>query len=413
MLWGLFSLQTTRGLILTLLLALGLQLLVLAALFNYRSQQVSKQTVIFSPDQLLELAELGRDLEAGNLETIADLANAPNVEVRLLSTPPEPGPALTWLDRQMGLQTRQTTLQLRPDLYLVLDRAGALDEAYVFLGQVGFLILTFFVIVALILFRAGAALLPVRRFAAAAERLSQNLHAPAMRERGGPEVMQATRAVNRMQTALQERVAERSRLIAGIGHDLRTYITRLTLRADLIEDPEQRIKARQDLHDMTQVVNQSLMFGQADQPTEDFEEIELSELVQKVVQRSEAYGEGLTLGTLATIETKVRPVALERALGNLIENALRYGERAKVSLHLEKGKAHILVDDEGLGIPLEQRGDALKPFVRLEESRNRETGGTGLGLTIAKSFTEQQGGQLLLESSPSDGLRARMVLPLS
>ncbi len=413
MCWGLFSLQTTRGLILTLLLALGVQLLVLAALFNYRSKQVSEQTVIFSPDQLLDLAELGRDLEPQDLQTIADLSNAPNVDVRLLRIPPEPGPPLSWLDRQMGLQTRQTTLQLKPNLYLVLDRGGVLDEAYVFLGQVGFLILTFLVIVALILFRARAALLPVRRFAAAAERLSQNLHAAAMAERGGPEVVQATRAVNRMQTALQERVAERSRLIAGIGHDLRTYITRLTLRADLIEDPEQRAKALQDLQDMTQVVNQSLMFGQADQPTEDLEQVDLATFAARVAEKFEAFDTDLTLGTLTSVQAQIRPVALERALGNLIENALRYGGKTQVSLQVQKGAAHILIEDEGPGIPLEQRGDALKPFVRLEASRNRETGGTGLGLTIAKSLTEQQGGQLLLESAPTGGLRARLVLPLT
>jgi len=214
-----------------------------------------------------------------------------------------------------------------------------------------------------------------------------------------------------MQLALQEQVAGRSRMIAGIGHDLRTYITRLSLRAELLPDEVQRAKVLGDLQGMTNVVNQSLELGAADQISEDLQVVQLATFIPDAVAPFIETGQAVSLGHVMPSRVELRQTAFLRAFQNLIENALRYGERATVWVKANALTTHIYIDDEGPGIPDSQRQEVLKPFVRLEESRNRQTGGTGLGLTLATMLLAQQQGKLELAESPTGGLRAIIILP--
>ena len=392
-------------------MAVLLQLILLLGLFLDRTRVVQESTRALPAELLFNVAQLGQEMTSAQREVFAELASVPNLQVTFYDGPPPPAAPISFFDRILGLNTLRVELQLAPDLFLVLNRGAILAEAYAFAGQVGLVVFLFFAIIFLILFRARAALLPVERFADAADRLSKDLHAAPMPERGGEELIQAAQAVNRMQLALQEQVAGRTRLIAGIGHDLRTYITRLTLRAELIPDEAQRRKTLKDLEEMTAVVNQSLELGRADQVTEVLERQDLAAFLDALVEPYVESGQPVQFSKGAEAYAHIRPVALQRAVQNLIGNALRYGEIARLSYERDEGQIRIFIDDQGPGIPENLREEVLKPYVRLESSRNRDTGGTGLGLALTDSLIRQQGGRLSLEDAPGGGLRAILSLP--
>lgn len=253
---------------------------------------------------------------------------------------------------------------------------------------------------------------PLATFARAAQRLGTDVKAPPIPESGPAEVRQAIRAFNEMQERVRRFVEDRTQMLAAISHDLGTPITRLRLRAELIEDEEQQKKTLADLDDMEKMVSSALSFARDEAASEPHAMVDLRTLLQRVCDDMVDAGHAITLdiGDDA-VPFGCRPAALRRALSNLIDNAIKYGRQARVSLDDDQQGLLVRIDDNGPGIPEELQADAFKPFRRLEASRSRETGGTGLGLTVARTIIRAHGGDITLVNRSEGGLRVEVALP--
>ena len=252
---------------------------------------------------------------------------------------------------------------------------------------------------------------PLRRFAEAADRLGVDVAAPPLPEHGSRELRRATRAFNQMQERLRRLIDDRTRMLAAISHDLRTHLTRLKLRIEFIDDAEQQSKALSDIDAMQLMLESTLSFARDDNQTEARTEFDLAVLLQSLCEDFADAGHRVSYLGPERLTVNGRPIALQRAFTNLIDNAVNYGNEAKVTLSQREGGVLISVEDRGPGIPEDQREQVFAPFFRLESSRNRETGGTGLGLAVARSVARRHGGDIVLEDRPGGGLRARVTLP--
>ena len=257
---------------------------------------------------------------------------------------------------------------------------------------------------------------PVRALAAAAERLGRDVNAPALPETGPSEVASAAAAFNRMATRIRRFVDDRTFLLTAVGHDLRTPITRLKLRAELLDDDEQRRKWLADLDELESMVNATLAFGRDVAASEPAVPLDLAELVRTVLDEAAdarpALAEHIAYAGPEHLAVQGRPVALKRALANLVSNALAYGAAARARLEPPRdGVATVLVEDDGPGLPAEELERVFEPFHRGERSRSRETGGTGLGLAIARNILRAHGGEVALANRPGGGLRAVATIP--
>ena len=252
---------------------------------------------------------------------------------------------------------------------------------------------------------------PISRFAAAADRLGVDVEAPPLPETGPKELRQATHAFNRMQDRLRRLIADRTLMLAAISHDLRTALTRLRLRADYIDDPEQQAKALSDLDEMTTMLDSTLSFARDDAASEERTKVDIATLLQSLCDDLADAGQPVTYEGPDRMTLLCRPVALRRAFANLIDNAVTYGGEATVSLAAVAGEVVVSFADRGPGIPAGRRERVFAPFYRLEESRSRETGGTGLGLAVVRSIVRRHGGDIALEDRPGGGLIVRVMLP--
>jgi signal transduction histidine kinase len=252
---------------------------------------------------------------------------------------------------------------------------------------------------------------PLRTLVYAAERLGRDVASPPLDEAGPREVRQAAHAFNGMQKRLHRLIENRTRMLAAISHDLRTPITLLRLRAELIDGVEDRWKTLTILDEMENMIAATLAFARDDAETEECKVVDLVALIDAVCADLADIGGNVTWFGPDHLPYRCAPVALRRALANLVENALKYGKQAVVRLAADGGHVIVTIDDEGSGIPEDRLEDVFSPFVRGEESRNAETGGFGLGLSIAQSVVHAHGGEIRLENRPEGGLRAKIVLP--
>lgn len=250
------------------------------------------------------------------------------------------------------------------------------------------------------------------RFAGAAHRLGTDVSAPSIEERGPREVREAASAFNQMQARIRRFVEDRTLMLAAISHDLRTGLTRLRLRAEYIGDESQRAKALADLDEMQAMLSATLAFGRDDAAQDESSHVDLAVLLQSLTDDATDGGHPASFDGPAHWVFTGRPIALKRLFSNLIDNAIKYGRTAEVGLVASEQTVQITVGDRGPGIPLEQRERVFAPFFRLESSRNRETGGAGLGLTVARSLARHHGGDITLEDREGGGLLARVVLPV-
>ncbi|WP_342452460.1 ATP-binding protein [Pararoseomonas baculiformis] len=282
-------------------------------------------------------------------------------------------------------------------------------------------------LMAFLLMTAAAALLivwatrrltrPVRDLARAANALGRDVNAPPMPEDGPLEVATAAHAFNTMAERIRRFVGDRTQMLAAIGHDLRTPITRLKLRAEFMEDDEQRAKMLADLEEMEAMVNATLAFARDDAAAEPSVPLDIAALCRTVLDeaadaRPDVDPEAFTYSGPERLTLRGRPIALKRALANLVANAANYGGGARVILSPPSGgQIHLRVVDDGPGIPVESQEAVFQPFRRLEVSRNRETGGVGLGLPIARNILRAHGGDVVLQNRPEGGLAALVNLP--
>lgn len=256
----------------------------------------------------------------------------------------------------------------------------------------------------------GAVLKPLRTLARAAERISRGERTAALPESGPQELRELAAAFNIMQERLGRFVADRTRMIAAISHDFRTPITSLRLRAELVDDPELRSAMKRTLDEMRQMVEETLHFAHADSLQEATRVVDLQQLLQRLEQEQQLLGHDVRCREGAPFDYRCRPLALGRALTNLVDNAVRYGGSARLAL--ETGDAvHILIDDDGPGISPDWLEKVFEPFARPDKGRARSAGGVGLGLAIARSCVEAHGGQIQLANRSEGGLRVRISLP--
>jgi signal transduction histidine kinase len=254
---------------------------------------------------------------------------------------------------------------------------------------------------------------PLASLAMAAERLGQDVRAPPMAEAGTIETRQAARAFNDMQTRLRTLIDNRTRLLAAISHDLRTPLTLLRLRAETVENAQERAKMLGTIAEMDAMIGATLQLARDQSADEPGRPTDLAALLQSVVDDMRDAGFPVCLKPAEPVIYSCQPAALKRAVRNLLDNAVKYGKSGTVAMRRAAKVIEIAVDDEGPGIPAEELARVLEPFYRLDESRSRDTGGVGLGLAIAQSVVETHGGSLTLSNRPEGGLRATIALPLS
>lgn len=256
---------------------------------------------------------------------------------------------------------------------------------------------------------------PILKLAHAADSFGRGIDVPEYRPEGAAEVRQAARAFLLMRERLSRQITQRTEMLAGVSHDLRTPLTRMRLELAMLGDNPEAKGLADDISEMERMIEGYLAFArgegsEAPTPTG------LGSLVAEVVDGARRSTQDVVL-TLETdgddkLTAAIRPNAFKRCLANLIGNACRHGKRVAVTARRLADSIEILVDDDGPGIPVASREEVFRPFFRLDRSRNPKTGGTGLGLTIARDVARGHGGDVILESAPIGGLRARVTVPI-
>ena len=258
----------------------------------------------------------------------------------------------------------------------------------------------------------GAKLLsrPIQRLSDAAERLSEDLDSPPLDESGPREARQAAHTFNLMQQRIREQVQQRARMLGAVSHDLRTPLSRLKLRLEQIDDDKLQGQMRQDLNDMIGMLDATLTYLHEQRTSEALQLMDVQALVESLCENAQDQGaDGQVSGHCAPLQ--VQPMALRSCINNLMDNALRYAGQARIELQDQREQLLIRVIDHGPGIAEDKREAVFEPFYRLEGSRNRNSGGVGLGMTIAREAAQRLGGQLNLAETPGGGLTAIIRLP--
>ncbi|TMN20161.1 ATP-binding protein [Pseudoxanthomonas sp. X-1] len=252
---------------------------------------------------------------------------------------------------------------------------------------------------------------PIRDFAAAADRLGRDPDAPPLERRGPAEILQATDSFNAMQARLNRMVAERTHMVGAIAHDLRTPLARLAFRLDDIDSPL-RERAAADIDEMKHMITVALEFLRDQSFRGPRERLDFRDLVESVVDDAADIGQDVSLTPDSqSVMIDADPLALRRVVGNLIGNAVKYGTRARVKVRAIDGHALLEIEDDGPGIDMELGDKLFMPFFRGENSRNKETGGIGLGLAAARAIVLRHGGEIGLANLDQGGLQAWVTLP--
>jgi signal transduction histidine kinase len=266
-------------------------------------------------------------------------------------------------------------------------------------------------IVALVATRHLAA--PLERFAEGARRFGVDHQAPPIPVVGPYEIRQAILAFNAMQAQLKHFIEDRTQMLAAISHDLRAPLTRMRLRGEFIEDTEQQSRLFRDVDEMQAMINSALEFFRDDARLEHPTAFDLAELLHTVVDDFKDAGSEVAFDGAPRFVYTGRPIGLKRALVNLIDNAIKYGGEPSVQLKAWDDHVEIHILDRGPGIAPEFREQVFTPFFRLEGSRNKNTGGVGLGLSAARATVLEHGGTLALDNRRDSGLQVRVSLPLN
>jgi len=251
---------------------------------------------------------------------------------------------------------------------------------------------------------------PMHRLATAAQELGRDVERPALPEDGTLECRDASRVFNQMQARIRQQLAERDRFVAAVSHDLRTPLTRLRLRTESLDDPRTQQLFRRDIAEMDAMIASTLDYLRGVAGAEAWALLDVQALAESMADDHLAMGHQVAVVGQA-LPLRVQAVALRRCLDNLVGNAIRYGGSAEITLHDTADALAIAVRDHGPGLPPEELTRVMEPFYRVEASRNRQSGGAGLGLTIASDIVRRHGGQLVLRNVPEGGLVATAVIP--
>jgi signal transduction histidine kinase len=252
---------------------------------------------------------------------------------------------------------------------------------------------------------------PIKEFAAAVRRFGVNPQTPAVLESGPRELRDVTRAFNTMQAQIQKFMAYRTMMLAAISHDLRTPLTRIRLRGELIDDEIQQAKLFKDVDEMQTMVDGALAFFRGDADEEATTTFDLAGVLQTIA--NDYADQGIEVGYVGPTHADYcgRPFGLKRAFTNLVDNAVKYATPPEIQLSCREKVVTVAVRDQGPGIPPDSLARVFAPFFRVDRSRNRATGGVGLGLTAAQAVVSGHGGDITLCNQPAGGLEALVTLP--
>jgi signal transduction histidine kinase len=432
----------------------ALQLLAVVAFMLQRSRATEGGMRLPLPDQASALVELIESLPKDQWPKVLRAANSTDLSVHIANRRPvarEPdwyeAPVVDFiLRRYLGtLGDREVRVRVEPSSEFLTGPLRAL--AWVSPGSIeieiglkggetlvvaagGILSLSVFglppgfwagilgfgiAVVALLFLRREAR--PLRELADAVDHvpLGEEVAPIADTPRGAPEIRALIGAFNRLTERIASLLRARMALVGGISHDLRTYVTRLRLRVDLIPVAEERLKAASDLDEMSRLLDDSLLAFRSGARVQNEELVHLPVLLDREIADRRRQNAAVTLDIAQDAqraEVLGDAIALRRLFANLLDNAIQYGHEARVAVSTDRGALVVTIDDRGPGIRSEIRSAMMEPFVREDASRNRNTGGAGLGLAIARGVAESHGGSLVLDDAPGGGLRAIVTLPV-
>ncbi|MBK8174879.1 MAG: HAMP domain-containing protein [Rhodospirillales bacterium] len=267
------------------------------------------------------------------------------------------------------------------------------------------------IVVSVLLVRSMTA--PLRALADAADRVGTDISAQGAPEAGPREIRQVAKAFNTMRSRIRRLITDRTQTLAAVSHDLKTPLTRLRLRAEFVGDRELRASIDADLDEMERMIDSALAFLRGDETGEEGRTSDIGSILKTICDHLGDTGDDVVLSGDHFAPLHCKPLAIKRALSNLIENAVKYGGRARVSLTDGADEVIVMIEDDGPGIAETERERVFDPFYRIEGSRSRETGGSGLGLTVARTVVRAHGGDITLQTRNCGGLRVLVALPKS
>ncbi len=252
---------------------------------------------------------------------------------------------------------------------------------------------------------------PILKLADAAESFGKGRDAPNFRPRGAREVRRAAQAFIEMKTRIERALEQRTTMLAGVSHDLRTVLTRFKLELALLGDTPEVEMMKKDVDEMAHMLEAYLAFARGDLG-EQSEPTDMAAFLDELKDDAERHGHQTSVEFHGQPVVTVRPAAFKRCLGNLVSNAARYAPSIAITGHRDHRYLTVTIDDDGPGIPADLREEVFKPFLRLDDARNQDEGGTGLGLAIARDIARSHGGDIMLGDSPLGGLRATVKVPV-
>ncbi len=252
---------------------------------------------------------------------------------------------------------------------------------------------------------------PLKRLAIIAETFGRGLDAPDIKTAGAYEIRQTANAFNQMRTRIKRFLKQRTEMLAGVSHDLRTPLTRMKLQISLMKDEKAKSELEADVNEMTSMLDSYVSFVKTESP-EPIETIVINELISDIIKTVDKNNIDLVLNEKSTIQSSGRQIQLKRAFNNIIDNSQRYAKKIEINLYTNEKDCVIEFNDDGEGIPRDKYEDVFKPFFTLDPSRNKLKGESGLGLTITRDIIRSHGGDVRLSDSNLGGLQLKVLLPL-
>ncbi len=283
-------------------------------------------------------------------------------------------------------------------------------------SETAFVFLLWMIFASLILlvmsyFLMNKQLKPLKRLAIIAETFGRGLNAPEIKSVGAYEIRQTSQAFNQMRTRIKRFLKQRTDMLAGVSHDLRTPLTRMKLQLSLIKDKKAKEELELDIKEMTAMLDSYVSFVKTESP-ETIENIFINEVIKECIKNIDLNKCQIDLVEKDIINTSGRPIQLKRAFQNIIDNSKRYADKIRIIIFLDKNGCIVEIDDNGMGIPEKNYEDVFKPFFTLDPSRNKLKGESGLGLTITRDIIRSHGGEIKLDKSDMGGLKLVVLLPI-
>ena len=301
-------------------------------------------------------------------------------------------------------------IQLNNDLLIISVHKDRLynESAFVFLLWMFFASLILLLLS--YLFMKGQ-IRPLKRLAIIAETFGRGLDAPELKGSGSLEIRQTTNAFNQMRTRIKKFIKQRTDMLAGVSHDLRTPLTRMKLQLSLMKDDDAKKELEYDIKEMTAMLNSYVSFVRGETP-ETIENIQLNNLIKNICQNLDREKYEITETYSRKIDTSGRPLQIKRAIQNILDNARRYASKIQIDVSANNDECFISISDNGPGIPEKNYEDVFKPFFTLDPSRNKMKGESGLGMTISRDIIRSHGGDIKLSPSSIGGLKTVINLPI-